>query len=137
MKMILKLTFALIFMFLRYDTSAQTISSFAPEKFRFALSEDEKPQLIDVRTKVEFDAEHIDGAVNIDINKIDFQKRINAKLNKGRIVYVYCRTGVRSLRAVKILSNLNFTRIYNLEGGLEAWKKQSYPTKKKHDKGNL
>jgi rhodanese-related sulfurtransferase len=137
MKIILKLTLALALTFLVGNVSAQSISSFGPEKFRFALSEDEKPQIIDVRTKAEFDAEHIDGAVNIDINKIDFQKRINKKLKKDRIVYVYCRTGVRSLRAAKILSNLDFIRVYNLEGGLEAWKKLSYPTKKKYNKGNL
>jgi rhodanese-related sulfurtransferase len=124
-------------MILGYSMSAQNISSFGPEKFRFALSEDEKPQIIDVRTKAEFDTEHIQGAVNIDINKIDFQKRINKKIKKDRIVYIYCRTGVRSLRAAKILSNLGFARIYNLEGGLEAWKKQSYPTRKKYSKGNL
>ncbi|MDR1554278.1 MAG: rhodanese-like domain-containing protein [Prevotellaceae bacterium] len=137
MKIILKLTPVLALIFSVCNVSAQNISSFSPEKFRFAISEDKKPQIIDVRTKAEFDAEHIDGAVNIDINKIDFQKRINKKIKKDRIVYVYCRTGVRSLRAAKILSNLDFTRIYNLEGGLEAWKKLSYPTKKKHNKGNL
>jgi rhodanese-related sulfurtransferase len=137
MKIILKLTLALVLIFSECNILAQNISSFSPEKFRFALSEDEKPQIIDVRTKAEFDAEHIQGAVNIDINKIDFQKRINKKLKKDKIVYIYCRTGVRSLRAATILSNLDFTRIYNLEGGLEAWKKQSYPVKKKHDKGNL
>ncbi|MDR2293373.1 MAG: rhodanese-like domain-containing protein [Prevotellaceae bacterium] len=137
MKIILKLAFALSLMFLGCNISAQSISSFGPEKFRFAISEDKKPQIIDVRTKAEFDAEHIDGAINIDINKIDFQKRINKKIKKDRIVYVYCRTGARSLRAAKILSNLEFPRIYNLEGGLEAWKKQSYPVKKRNSKGNL
>ncbi|MDR0755061.1 MAG: rhodanese-like domain-containing protein [Prevotellaceae bacterium] len=137
MKITLKLTLVAALIFSGYNMSAQNISSFGPEKFRFAISEDEKPQIIDVRTKTEFDAEHIDGAVNIDINKIDFQKKINKKIKKDRIVYVYCRTGVRSLRAAKILSNLDFTRIYNLEGGIEAWKKLSYPVKKKNSKGNL
>ncbi|MDR2064992.1 MAG: rhodanese-like domain-containing protein [Prevotellaceae bacterium] len=137
MKITLKLRLALVLIFSAYNMQAQDISSFGPEKFRFALSEDENPQIIDVRTKAEFDAEHIDGAVNIDINKIDFQKRINRKIKKNRIVYVYCRTGIRSLQAAKILSGLEFSRIYNLEGGLEAWKKLDYPTRKKRYKGNL
>jgi rhodanese-related sulfurtransferase len=137
MRIILKLSLALALIFAEYNLPAQSINSFVPEKFRFALSEDEKPQIIDVRTKAEFDAGHIDGAVNIDINQIDFQKKINKKLKKDRIVYVYCRTGVRSLRAAKILSGLEFSRIYNLEGGLEAWKKLSYPVRKKNSKGNL
>ncbi|MDR1199848.1 MAG: rhodanese-like domain-containing protein [Prevotellaceae bacterium] len=137
MKVILKSVLVLALIFFGCNVSAQGISSFEPQKFRFALSEDDKPQLIDVRTKAEFDAEHVKGAVNIDINKKDFLQKVTKKLKKDKIVYVYCRTGMRSLRAAKILSGLDFTRIYNLEGGLEAWKKQSYPVKKKHDKGNL
>ncbi|MDR1984529.1 MAG: rhodanese-like domain-containing protein [Prevotellaceae bacterium] len=137
MKIILKFILVLALIFSGYNMSAQTISSFNPEKFRFALSEEENPQIIDVRTKAEFDAGHIKDAINIDINKIDFQKKVVKKLQKDRIVYVYCRTGIRSLRAAKILSNLDFIRIYNLEGGLEAWEKHGYPTKKKNNKGNL
>ncbi|MDR1348450.1 MAG: rhodanese-like domain-containing protein [Prevotellaceae bacterium] len=137
MKVILKSALVLAVIFSGCNISAQGVSSFDPQKFRFALSEDEKPQLIDVRTKAEFDAEHIKGAINIDINKKDFLQKVAKKLKKDKIVYVYCRTGIRSLRAAKILSNLDFARIYNLDGGLEAWKKQSYPVKKKHDRGNL
>ena len=116
---------------------AQKISSFDATKFNFALSEDKKPQIVDVRTKAEFDAERIKDAINIDINKKDFQKQIEKKLQKDKIVYVYCTKGVRSLRAAEILEALDFTRIYNLSGGLNAWKKQNYPTKKKRDLGNL
>ncbi|MDR3226203.1 MAG: rhodanese-like domain-containing protein [Prevotellaceae bacterium] len=137
MKITYKIIIAFTLILMTTNVYAQKISSFDAEKFRFALSEDENPQIVDVRTKAEFDAEHIKGAINIDINKIDFQKKIAKKLSKDRIVYVYCHSGVRSLRAAEILSNLDFTRIYNLNGGIEAWKKQGYPIKKRKDKGNL
>ena len=130
MKTIFKIMIILALVSVGNGVFAQRISSFDAQKFRFALSEDEKPQIVDVRTKAEFDAEHIKGAINIDINQPDFQKKAISKLKKERIVYVYCTKGLRSLRAAEILSNLDFIRIYNLDGGLAAWKKQSYPLKK-------
>jgi rhodanese-related sulfurtransferase len=137
MKIILKIIITSALMLAVTNVFAQKISSFDAEKFNFALSEDKNPQIVDVRTKTEFDAEHIKGAINIDINQIDFQKKVAKKLKKDRIVYVYCTKGVRSFRAAEILENLDFIRIYNLKGGLEAWKKQGYAIKKKRDLGNL
>jgi rhodanese-related sulfurtransferase len=129
MKKIITLTLILLFALAGNSIFAQKISSFDAKKFHFAISEDKKPQIVDVRTKAEFDAAHIKGAINIDINQIDFQKKIVKKLKKDRIVYVYCTKGMRSLRAAEILSNLDFIRIYNLEGGLEAWKKSGFPVR--------
>ena len=137
MKKIITITITMALIFANNSVFAQKISSFDAQKFRFAISEDKKPQIVDVRTKAEFDAEHIKGAINIDINQVDFQKQIVKKLKKDRIVYVYCTKGMRSLRAAEILSNLDFIRIYNLEGGLEAWKKQGFPIKKNSEKGKL
>ena len=135
MKIILKITIMLVSIFAANSVLAQKISSFDAKKFQFAISEDKNPQIVDVRTKAEFDAEHIKGAINVDINQVDFQKKIVKKLKKDRIVYVYCTKGVRSLRAAEILSNLDFIRIYNLEGGLNEWKKQGFPVKTNNDKG--
>ena len=129
MKKFLTIMIILAFAFAGNSTFAQKISSFDAQKFHFAISEDKKPQIVDVRSKAEFDAGYIKGAINIDINQVDFQKKIVKKLKKDRIVYVYCTKGVRSLKAAEILSNLDFIRIYNLEGGLEAWKKQGYKVK--------
>lgn len=130
MKTIFKITVVLVLVFGGNKVFAQQISSFEAQKFALAINSDQKPQIVDVRTKAEFDAEHIKGAINIDINSVDFQKRIVKKLKKGKIVYVYCAKGVRSMRAAKILANLDFIRIYNLKGGLNDWKKQGFPIKK-------
>ena len=137
MKKILSITITVVLILVGNSVFAQKISSFDAQKFHFAISEDKKPQIVDVRTKTEFDAEHIKGAINIDINKADFQKNVVKKLKKDRIVYVYCTKGARSLRAAQILSNLDFIRIYNLSEGLDEWKKQGYPVKTNNNKGKL
>ena len=133
----LNITLTLALIFACSNVFAQKISSFDAQKFYFAINEDKKPQIVDVRNKAEFDAEHIKGAINIDINQIDFQKKIIKKLKKDRIVYLYCTKGIRSLQAAQILSNLDFIRIYNLDRGLEAWKKQGYPVKTNNNKGKF
>src|SRR5688572_16462285 len=59
---------------------------------------EKKGVVLDVRTKKEFEEGHIPGSVNIDINALDFEKRIS-ELDKGKTYLVHCASGVRSVRA--------------------------------------
>jgi rhodanese-related sulfurtransferase len=59
-------------------------------------------QLVDVRTPGEYRSEHIENAVNYDVNADDFSKQISS-LDKSKPVYVYCLSGSRSSSATKIL----------------------------------
>ncbi|WP_430613222.1 rhodanese-like domain-containing protein [Flavobacterium sp. JP2137] len=81
----------------------------------------EKGQLIDVRTAAEFDQDHISGAENIDVLQGDFDANI-AKLDKDKPVYVYCKSGGRSAKAIDKLKAQGFTNLYELQGGFTAWK---------------
>jgi len=83
--------------------------------------------ILDVRTKLEFDSGHIEGAINIPVEEI--QQRLE-ELNLDDEILVYCRTGVRSSKAMQILSNNGFSRVYNMLGGIEAWKQEGYPIEK-------
>lgn len=83
---------------------------------------DKGVQLIDVRTPREYDNEHIKGAANIDwFQPFQFKKAIR-KLDKEKPVYVYCRTGNRSLKAARKFAELGFTQVYDLKGGINAVK---------------
>ena len=80
-------------------------------------------QLIDVRSVEEYDAGHIDNAINVDIaNKENFKQKMN-KLDKSKPVYIYCTRGIRSYRASKILQTLGFKEIYDFSGGWSTWNK--------------
>jgi len=81
----------------------------------------ESVQLIDVRTPKEYEAGHINHAVNIDyFDQANFEKKIN-RFDKNKPVYLYCKSGNRSGKAAAILNGLGFQEIYDLKGGFMAW----------------
>jgi rhodanese-related sulfurtransferase len=78
--------------------------------------------VLDVRTTKEYQAGHIPGAVNIDVNAADFDKKV-AELDKGRTYLVHCASGVRSVRACEKMNRMDFKELINLQGGMKAWEK--------------
>lgn len=78
--------------------------------------------VLDVRTQQEFSEGHLPNAVNIDVlDSVKFVQQIQT-LKKRKHYVVYCRSGKRSLKASEILLNNKFRHIYNMEGGILAWK---------------
>lgn len=78
--------------------------------------------LIDVRTAGEFNCSHIEGAINIDYLAEHFWNEIE-KLPNDVYLFVYCRTGRRSIRACTLMRNGGFNKdkIFNLDGGYQAY----------------
>ena len=77
--------------------------------------------VLDVRTPEEYNEGHIDGAINIDINRNDFVERAKSLLPTGNTIAIYCKSGRRSANAADKLTNENY-KIVNLAGGIMAWK---------------
>lgn len=71
--------------------------------------------LIDVRTKGEFNAGHIEGAINIPFEKTSALVSAIGP-DKQRPVVVYCRSGNRSGKSKRQLDALGYTAIYNATG---------------------
>lgn len=76
--------------------------------------------LIDVRTPAEFAAGHLPGAVNIDLQGVDFVGQLQA-LDPAGSYAVYCHSGNRSAVALQQMAALGFTGAYDLSGGITAW----------------
>lgn len=76
---------------------------------------------IDVRTKEEYAGGHIDSATNFDFFASNFEDEIK-KLDKIKHYIVNCQSGGRSGRTVALMNTLGFTEVYNLEGGITAYK---------------
>ncbi len=76
--------------------------------------------MVDVRTAEEYNAGHIEGARNIDVQKENFQKEAVASIPKDKMVAVYCRSGKRSLKAAGILAKAGY-HVVNLRGGWLEW----------------
>lgn len=78
-------------------------------------------QLVDVRTPGEYNAGHIDDAVNFDLSdRTTFMEQIET-LDKDQPVYLYCLVGSRSAYAAKILRSKGFTQIFDYSGGYNDW----------------
>jgi rhodanese-related sulfurtransferase len=78
-------------------------------------------QLVDVRTPEEVAEGTIAGAINFDFRADGFEEKLDV-LDKSKPVYVFCRSGGRSANAASIMKEMGFTRIYDLDGGITAWK---------------
>lgn len=84
--------------------------------------------LIDVRTPEEYNEGNLEYSRNIDYKGGNFKNNLN-KLDKKKPVYVYCRSGNRSGKALDSLKALGFSRYYNI-GGFENLKTEGMPVKK-------
>lgn len=80
------------------------------------LEEDSDLIILDVRTPEEYEAGHINGAVNINVLADDFEQ-ILKDYDTEDVYLVYCKSGGRSLMAVKKMNELGFEFIYHYPGG--------------------
>jgi sulfur-carrier protein adenylyltransferase/sulfurtransferase len=78
-------------------------------------------ELIDVREAFEYEIARIDGAKLIPLGEI--AERVD-ELPRERPIVVHCHSGQRSAQAVRLLQQRGFDKVYNLEGGIDAWSDQ-------------
>lgn len=91
------------------------------EQFKELMVSMPEAQLLDVRTPGECAEGMIEGALAMDIQGSDFSTSLES-LNKDLPVLVYCKSGGRSGRAMDMMEDLGFTKVYNLDGGITAWR---------------
>ncbi|EHO70334.1 hypothetical protein HMPREF9140_01189 [Prevotella micans F0438] len=94
-----------------------------------ALITSDSIQVLDVRTPAEFSDGHIKGAININVLDSSFMNVARQKLDKGRMIAIYCRSGKRSAMACSRLAGEGY-RTTNLLGGIIAWTKEQRPVVK-------
>ena len=77
--------------------------------------------ILDVRTPEEYSSGHLKDAQLANYRSADFKQQVE-KLDHNKPVFVYCAAGVRSHAAAEVLTGLGFTQVYDLDGGMNAWK---------------
>ncbi|MDD5765191.1 MAG: rhodanese-like domain-containing protein [Candidatus Marinimicrobia bacterium] len=82
--------------------------------------------LIDVRTPEEFNSGYIAGAINMNVNSEFFDVQID-ELDKTKTYIVYCKMGGRSTKAMTLMKEKGFKKVFNLEGGITQWQKENRP----------
>ena len=97
------------------------------DEFVRIIGDTDTVQLVDVRTKEEYEEGHISNALLIDYYSYNFEEQAIAKLSKEKTVAVYCRSGRRSASATRKLVKLGY-EVVNLDGGILAWERAKMPS---------
>jgi len=83
--------------------------------------------IVDVREPDETKTGHVPGAVLMPVNSV-FAR--TAELPKDKDIIFVCAVGQRSALAAEIAAAMGLTKLFNIEGGTEAWKAAGYPLEK-------
>ena len=114
----LKIKNILVFIVLFHAISSFSQQQLSVEAFEQGTQND--VQLLDVRTKIEYNEGHIKNASQANwYDKIEFSKKIKT-LNKSKPLYLYCKSGVRSNAASKLLTSKGY-KVFELKGGIDQW----------------
>ncbi|HEV7476087.1 MAG TPA: molybdopterin-synthase adenylyltransferase MoeB [Pyrinomonadaceae bacterium] len=94
------------------------------------MARDQKPQVIDVREKFEYEIARIPGTKLIPLGQV--VTRMN-EIDPSRETVVHCKAGVRSAKAIEALKQAGFPgRLINLKGGITAWSDEVDPNVAKY-----
>ena len=111
------------------QSNSKKIQTLKADEYQAKMEKLTNKQVIDVRTPDEYKDGHLKNAYNVDWNAAGFDEGMKS-LDKTKPTFVYCLAGGRSAAAAAKLEQLGFLEIYNLEGGITAWKKANKPLEK-------
>ena len=90
---------------------------------------DEGAVVVDVRTDEEVAEGMIPNSIQIEFNSAEFNSKFE-QLDKSSPILLYCASGGRSGKSMKMLKDMGFQTVYNLEGGIGAWMAAEMPITK-------
>ncbi len=125
MKSFSNIIITLLFSTLIISCTAQTKTALTADEFEKQLTTQKNIQILDVRTPGEFFGGHIKNALQADWNdKTEFERRLSF-VDKNKPVYVYCQAGGRSAAAADKMRKAGYKNVYELTGGINAWRAAS------------
>jgi len=96
----------------------------SPEQVAKRLRSGEQVPLIDVRSREEWDAVHINGATFFTQ---ELMQEIMSEWPKDREIIFVCHHGVRSLDAASYFAGHGFQHVRSMTGGIDAWSVAANP----------
>ena len=88
-----------------------------------------QPFLLDVREPWEYEYCRIQDSTLIPMSQVSSRL---ADLEPEADVVVICHHGVRSFHVASFLEQQGFGKVYNLQGGVDAWARHVEPTMRKY-----
>ena len=93
----------------------------APADLAAALESDPRAKLIDIRTREEFDAVHIEGAFFFTQ---ELMQEILMRWDRGALIAIIDHTGARSMDAAAYFAGHGFENVRAVRGGIDAWSQE-------------
>ncbi|WP_179404363.1 rhodanese-like domain-containing protein [Burkholderia guangdongensis] len=84
-----------------------------------------KPVVLDVREPWEISTAQIAGSVTIPMQQIPARSE---ELDDEAEIVCVCHHGMRSAQVAMFLESRGFTKLYNLQGGIDAWSRDVDPS---------
>lgn len=117
----LKHLYFIVISFIAFSCNSQTaVQTIDVTSYSKKIKETPNAQILDVRTPEEYTSGHIENSDNVNWLSESFVARTD-KYDKTKPVFVYCKSGGRSIKASNKLAELGFTTVYNLDGGMLKW----------------
>lgn len=121
----MKISVLLVALLLSFASTIAQPNSLNTQEFA-KIAASGKVQVLDVRTADEFKSGHLNKALQANwLDNKEFNDR-TSHLDKNIPVYIYCLSGGRSGAAAEALRAKGF-KVTNMEGGINAWKKNNLP----------
>jgi adenylyltransferase/sulfurtransferase len=103
---------------------AEGVAEITPRELKAKLDRGDDFDLIDVREPHEWDIARLPSARLVPLGTVP---EAAMSLSPDRDLVIYCRSGVRSAKAVQQLQAAGFTRLWNLAGGIRRWSEDVDP----------
>lgn len=104
------------------DTSADEVTVEAMKK---ALDDPSlNIKVVDVREPDEYEIAHIEGVPQVPLSALP--QRFT-ELDPNQTYYLHCKSGVRSMKALKFLREQGFKYVKSVKGGILAWSEEIDP----------
>jgi rhodanese-related sulfurtransferase len=108
--------------------TTQTVQSVGVAEAQGMIA-DSSTLILDVRSPGEFETAHIDGAINIPVDRLDPHLREIVN-NAGGTMVLVCQSGGRAEQAATKLSKQGKEDLVLLEGGMNAWEQAGAPVRR-------
>ncbi|WP_422358550.1 rhodanese-like domain-containing protein [Reichenbachiella sp.] len=117
-----------LLLFSAISCQSQVANQLSAEAFKAQIENEENSfKVLDLRTDEEVATGMVPGAEQLDFLSDDFDSKLRA-LNKENTYYIYCKSGGRSGKTLNQMTELGFKKVYELEGGMNAWKASGLTT---------
>ena len=83
--------------------------------------------ILDVRTPDEFKNGHLKNAVQLNFYDSNFVNELE-ELDRTKTYLIHCHSGGRSGKTLQYMRMKGFQNVYNMSGGIKAWRTNHYST---------